>query len=106
MSTTTPPHDLKAIARAIREYNAAHNSCRRAFERLFAVLPRDTVVLLQATEGTPKQVGRYWIYELGRIAGQEDPSLITDSGRREHFGTPAIIVEGPAPTVEYLPELL
>jgi hypothetical protein len=87
--------DPAAVLAAVREYNAAYNSYRRALTELNAALPAGKLVLLHRA-GDPRPL--YWSYEKG------DGSIITgvEAGRQ---GQEALIVEGPGPAEEYLPRL-
>lgn len=89
-----------AIVAAIREYNAAENSMRRAHAELMAALPPGVEVLHRTPSKTDDDKTVYWTYE--RPANRE--SIYTGAIRNER-GKKAVIVVAPGPREEFLPRL-
>jgi hypothetical protein len=89
--------DLGDLVKAVREYNAAANSMRRAHEALMLLIPPG-VTLLHHLPNDPSPY--FWSYEntksgLGQSAGDDE----TYRDRK------CLIVEAPARREEFLPRL-
>ena len=88
--------DRERITLALREYNAAQNSLSRAHSELTEALP-EGVIILHCLPGETDSCKVFWTYvktNRGTIASCA-----------EARGTNGIVVEAPAPGVEYLPHL-
>lgn len=92
-----PEIDTEAITRAVREYNAAENSLRRAHERLRAAIPEGLTVLHKLLGDTSVPV-YYWTYRSGK-------GEIYEGASRDEYDGQAIIIEAPARRAEFLPPL-
>lgn len=93
--------DVKKLTLALREYNAAGNSLRRAHEELSRALPEGMILLHRKVGEVDGPGTLYWSWE-----GSSSGTLLNGvKGYGENEGRNVVIVEAPAPREEMLPRL-
>jgi hypothetical protein len=104
----TSMQDSDAITRAVREYNAAQNSLRRAYRELLDTLPTGVRVLHRCPpfpDEPAVQDTTFWLYERhsDRTEWLGEGTL---SAHALVVGENIVIITAPSPREEYLPRLI